>query len=192
MMKRSCAGLLLFALVGFVGCESKSTPGGPGVNKTTGNTSTSRTPGTTTTPGTTHTTPGTTNTTPGSTTNHGPATTDSTNSNRPLVGQGEETFTLSMPATSTKVAQGESKTVDISIKRGKNLDEDVTLKFSDLPKGVRIEPASPAIRHGDAGAKITVTAAEDAAVGDFTIPVTGHPTKGANAMGTLKITITKR
>jgi len=195
-MKRSCASLLLFALVGFIGCESKNTtPGGPGVNKPSN--TTNRAPGTTgdTThraPGdTTNRAPGTTNA-PGDTTHRAPGTTDTGTTNRPLVGQAEETFTLSVPTLSVKIKQGETKTIDISEKRGKNFDQDVTLKFEGLPKGVTIEPAAPVIKHGDTDAQVKIRAADDAAVGDFTVRVIGHPTKGADATSDLKITVTKR
>ena len=37
-----------------------------------------------------------------------------------------------------------------------------------------------------------VTAADEAALGDFTIKVTGHPTKGADASNEFKITVDKK
>src|SRR4051794_20819143 len=110
-MKKSLATMLVAGLVGFVGCESKSTtPGGPGANRPSG-----------------------------------PNSTD----NKPIVGQANETFSLSMPTLSTKLKQGESKDITIGIKRGKNIDEDVAIKFEDVPKGVTFEPPSPMIKHGD-------------------------------------------
>jgi uncharacterized membrane protein len=111
---------------------------------------------------------------------------------KPVVGQADETFTLSVPTLSTTVKQGETKTIEIGIKRGKNFDEDVTLKFADAPTGLTIEPASPAIKHGDTVAKLTLKAADNAALGDFTIKVTGHPTKGADASNEFKLTVNKK
>jgi uncharacterized membrane protein len=125
-MKTAFAGLLVFGLVAFTGCN-KGTEGGPGA-----------------------------------------------------------------PTFSTKLKQGESKVVDIGIKRGKNFDEDVALKFDNMPQGVTLDPASPVIKHGDKETKITVKAANDAAVGDFTVKVTGHPTKGADATNDLKLTVQKQ
>jgi len=104
----------------------------------------------------------------------------------------KESFTVSVPTFSTTVKQGETKAVSISIKREKNFDEDVTLKFADLPKGVTIEPASPVIKHGETEAKLMVKAEDDAALGDFAIKVTGHPTKGADAAHDFKITVAKK
>lgn len=116
----------------------------------------------------------------------------SAGTNKPLVGQGEETFSLKTPLLSTKIKQGETKTVNIDISRGKNFDQDVTLKLHDLPKGVTIDPASPVIKHGDKEAKLTVKAADDAALGDFTVKVTGHPAKGADAESEFKLTVDKK
>jgi uncharacterized membrane protein len=108
------------------------------------------------------------------------------------VRQSEDTFTLSVPTFSVKMKQGESKAVTIGIKRGKNFDQDVTLKLDGLPKGVSVEPAEPAIKHGDKDAKLTFKAAGDAALGDFTVKVTGHPEKGGDATNELKLTVQEK
>jgi uncharacterized membrane protein len=108
------------------------------------------------------------------------------------VRQPEDTFTLSVPTFSVKIKQGESKAVTVGIKRGKNFDQDVTLKFDGLPKGVSVEPAEPAIKHGDKEAKLTFKAAGDAALGDFTVKVTGHPEKGGDATNELKLTVQEK
>jgi hypothetical protein len=113
-------------------------------------------------------------------------------SHKGAINQAEDTFTLSVPTLSTTLKQGESKVVSLGVKRGKNFDEDVALKFEDLPKGVTVEPAAPAIKHGDSEAKVTIKAADDAALGDFTVKVVGHPTKGKEATHDLKITVSKK
>lgn len=118
----------------------------------------------------------------------GPGT---TSPKKPVVGQADETFTLGTPTLSTTVKQGETKAVSISIKRGKSFDEDVALKFADVPKGVAID-GNPVIKHGETEAKLTLKAADDAAVGDFTVKVTGRPTKGTDATSDLKITVEKK
>lgn len=113
--------------------------------------------------------------------------------NKPTVGTAENTFTLSVPhLTSTSLKQGESKVVDIGIKRGKNFDQDVALKFEDLPKGVTADPSSPSIKHGQDDVKVTFKAADDAALGDFTVKVVGHPSTGEDASNTIKLTVNKK
>ena len=110
----------------------------------------------------------------------------------PLVGQDNDTFNLGVPLLATVLKQGETKSVTIGIKRGKNFDEDVTLKFSEIPKGLTLEPSEPRIKHSETEAKFTVQASATAALGSFAIKVMGHPTKGMDAMADLKITIDKK
>ena len=85
--------------------------------------------------------------------------------------------------------QGESKVVDIGIKRGKNFDEDVALSFSNVPKDVTTDPTAPIIKKGEENAKVTVKVGENAGLGDHEITVTGKPTKGESASKDFKITV---
>ena len=111
-------------------------------------------------------------------------------SKQPMLGQTEGTFSLVMSAT--KLNQGETKTVSVGINRGKNFSGDVSLKIGDLPAGVTSDSASPVIKHGDTNTEFTLKAAGDAALGDFTVRVTGHPTTGADAVAELKIYVAKQ
>ena len=92
---------------------------------------------------------------------------------------------------STSLKQGEAKTVSVGIKRDKSFDQDVALTFSDMPKGVTLEPDAPVIKHGDTEAQITLTGADDASLGKFAIKVTGHPAKGAEASNEFKLVVAK-
>jgi hypothetical protein len=121
----------------------------------------------------------------------GPGATEVT-AKKPIYGQADDTFNLDVPQTSARLKQGEMKELAISVGRGKNFNEDVTLKFTGVPKGVTLDPASPVILHGDKDAKITLKAADNASIGDFTIKVTGQPTKGATASNELKITVAQK
>jgi len=112
--------------------------------------------------------------------------------NKPVVGNANETFTLSVPTLNTTIKQGDTKTVAVGIKRGTNFGEDVTIKVSQVPKGVTVMPAAPMIKHGDTETNLQIQAAEDAAVGSFTIKLTGHPSKGPDATNELKIAIEKK
>jgi uncharacterized membrane protein len=115
---------------------------------------------------------------------------------QPLYGEADNTFNLGVPSSvpymSTNLKQGGTATVTISVKRGKNFDEDVTLKFDSLPTGVTLDPQSPVIKRSETEAKLTVKAADDAALGDFTIKVKGHPTKGEAASSEFKVTVEKQ
>lgn len=104
----------------------------------------------------------------------------------------KDSFTLSVPSLASSLKQGETQTISIGIKRDKSFDQEITLKFGEMPAGVTLEPAAPVIKHGDAESQITITAAEDAALGNFAIKVTGHPLKGADATNELKLTVVKK
>jgi len=113
--------------------------------------------------------------------------------NKPVIGESKETFSLRTPIISTSVKQGETKSASIAIQRGTNFDDDVELKFGSLPTGVTLDPANPTLKHDDKEVKINVTAAPDAAVGDFTVSVTGHPSKGGpDATNDFKLTVSAK
>jgi hypothetical protein len=104
----------------------------------------------------------------------------------------KDTFTLSAPFWTTSLKQGETKAVSIVINRDKRFDQDVTLRFDGMPKGVTIEPSGAVIKNGEADAKFVLKAADDASLGDFVVKVTGHPTKGADAAHDFKFTVAKK
>jgi len=111
---------------------------------------------------------------------------------QPVYGETENTFNLSVPRMSTTLHQGETKEASIGIARGKNFDGDVELSFADGPEGVTLSSTTPIIKHGDTEAKVTLKAAADASLGDFTIKVKGHPTTGADATSEFKVTVAKK
>lgn len=121
----------------------------------------------------------------------GPGTTNQS-SKKPPFGEAVNTFDLSVPMLPTTIKQGERIDTSISIKRGKNFNEDVTLKFTGLPKGLKLDPSPAVIKHGDEEVKLQLMASNDASLGNFTLLVTGHPVKGADALINFKITVDKK
>ena len=118
----------------------------------------------------------------------GPGT-SKTDEKKPLFGQKEDTFNLSVPMTASSLQQGEETTATVGIKRAKNFDEDVSLKFANVPKGVTVEPGSPVIKSSDTEARVTFKAEDEAPIGDFKVQVIGHPAKGGDAKVEFKLTI---
>ena len=118
----------------------------------------------------------------------GPGVTD-TMVKKPVYGQKEDTFNLSVPLMATSLQQGATLETQVGIERAKNFGEDVSLKFSDLPKGVTVTPSSPIIKHGDENVKITFTADATAAKGEYKVKVFGHPQKGPDAEIEFKLNI---
>ena len=118
----------------------------------------------------------------------GPGTTDA-NVEQATIGQTDNTFNLSVPMMSSTLQQGGELPVTLGIKRAKNFDQDVTLKFADLPTGISLEPAAPVIKHGDADAKFTMKATDLTKVGEYKVKVTGHPSQGGDAAVEFKLSV---
>lgn len=104
----------------------------------------------------------------------------------------KDTFTLSVPILSTSLKQGSTQTVSIGISRQKSFNEDVALTFGELPTGVTLVLDDEVMKPGDSEANATLTATEDASLGDFAIKVTGHPVQGADATNELNITVVQK
>lgn len=112
-------------------------------------------------------------------------------SEKPMLGKTDNTFTLDIPMMDLNVVQGASESFAIGIKRGENFAQDVSLKFTDVPPGIHIQPDAPLISRTENEVKLTVHAAEDAALGDFTFKIAGHPGSGADANTQMSITVKK-
>ena len=94
----------------------------------------------------------------------------------PLYGQKDDTFNLTLASQSVK--QGDAKELTVGIKRGTNFDQDVGISFVDLPAGVTATPAASALKHGDADAKIILTAAVEARARRLQNQAHGPPDQG--------------
>lgn len=121
----------------------------------------------------------------------GPGTA-SPDSTKPMMGEADNTFALDLPMLSTKLDQGDTTTISVGIKRGTNFDQDVSLRFDDVPTGVSIMPDAPTIRRMDEKADITIVASDNASVGDFAVRIVGHPDSGSDATAELALSIGER
>jgi len=163
IMQKARFGIAVSLLVVLAGC-TQGTPGGPGVQSTPA-----------------------------------PSTGQSTNqsatqtTNKPVISNSKETFSLKTPALSTSLKQGETKSADISIARGTDFKDDVSLRFSGVPEGITLDPMSPMLKASEKDVKINVTAADSAALGDFRIKVIGHPSgSGPDAESDFKLTVSAK
>lgn len=107
----------------------------------------------------------------------------------PAMGQAADTFNLSVPMMAASLQQGGTSEVVVGIVRGMNFDEDVALKFADLPAGVTVEPSSPGIKRGETNTSIAFRAGKETPIGAFKVNVTGRPTKGGDAQADFKLDI---
>ena len=110
----------------------------------------------------------------------------------PADSPGGGTFTLSGIPGAVTLKQGEAKAFTVTIARKDNFREAVKLEFTGLPKGASIDPAHPAIAAGDADAKFTLKADDEAALGEFAVKMVGHPGRGLDSTSDLKVTIEKK
>ena len=111
----------------------------------------------------------------------------------PIPGEAEQTFSLSVPFETVTIVQGKQAPVKIGINRGANFGEDVTIKVSDLPAGITLEKEDQMIAKGDTDVTLTLKAASDAALGNFTFKVTGHTTSsGADFAREIKINVSQK
>jgi hypothetical protein len=173
-------GIMTVLFVSF-GCGNKSDLGGPGASNTATSRMSSYPPADTSS--TTHTT--------------GTAQTAHREGmgahNRDILGKPKnDTFDLKAPSLATKIKQGESKQVTISVERSNDFKEDVTLKAMTSDKGLTISPSTATVKASDANTdvKFTVTVTKEAAVGEHAITVTASPSKGAPTSVSFKVDVT--
>lgn len=102
----------------------------------------------------------------------------------------KDSFQLSVPRQVT-LKQGESQTLAIDITRDKSFDQEIALTFGHLPKGVTLDADPAVIKRGEGKVQFTLAAANDAALGNFDVKVTGHPANGADALVELQLTVVK-
>ncbi len=112
---------------------------------------------------------------------------------KPIAGEADKTFSLSVPFESVALTQGAEKTVLIGINRGEDFREEVAIDVSSLPAGVTLAAAIPSIKHGSMDATLKFKAASDAALGDFTVMVIGHTvSSSADFSKELKMTVAEK
>ena len=98
------------------------------------------------------------------------------------VGKGEG-FKIDVPTFDTKVRQGETETVTISLKRGDYFKQDVTLEIKLVNgEGITFDPAKVLVKASDKpDVQLRVSAAKDAAISEYRVSVIGTPKIGEPA-----------
>ncbi len=91
---------------------------------------------------------------------------------------GGEGFKISTPTFDTKIKQGETESVTLSLNRGEYFKRDVTLEIK-ASKGISVEPTQALVRASEKpDVHLRITAAKDAALGEYKIFVKGTPETG--------------
>jgi uncharacterized membrane protein len=91
---------------------------------------------------------------------------------------GGEGFKIGTPTFTTKIKQGETESVTISLHRGEYFKRDVTLAIK-ASKGISVEPTQALVRGNEkSDVHLRITAAKDANLGEYKIFVKGTPETG--------------
>lgn len=110
---------------------------------------------------------------------------------KPAGAEAEDIFRIVAPTLPVKIRQGRDTDINIGIQRGRTFDQDVLLKFGDLPKGVAAAPAEPVIRRGQAMTNVRISTSKDTPPGTVTVKIFGNPYKGPEARSEFKLSIEK-
>ena len=91
---------------------------------------------------------------------------------------GGEGFNIVPPALGVRIKQGETESVTVSLRRGEYFKRDVALDIR-ASKGISVDPAQAMVRASEkADVALRITAAKDAALGEYKIFVKATPTTG--------------
>ena len=89
-----------------------------------------------------------------------------------------EGFKIAVPTFSTEIKQGETKNVTVSLERGEYFKMDVKLQI-EASKGISVDPTSVIIKASDTpDVQLQISAAKDAAIGKYSVSITGIPKIG--------------
>ena len=85
--------------------------------------------------------------------------------------------------------QGAVQTVNIGIDRGELFKKDVKLTMKASP-GITVDPGTATVKASSAAdALIKISAAKDAALGEYRVTITGTPTTGEQAMTEFRVRV---
>ena len=90
----------------------------------------------------------------------------------------DEGFKIVVPSSAPEVKQGEVQTVAVSLQRGEFFKRDVTLEIKPS-KGISVDPTNALIKaSAKPDAQLRITAAKNAALGEYRVYVKGTPETG--------------
>lgn len=115
-----------------------------------------------------------------------------TNDRSPTVNDNPAHMSLAGPLLATNIKQGETQTIDLSLRNVDRVKHDVMLKVENPPKGITTEFTVPSVKVGDTGKfGLKVTADKTAALGSHVLHVTGKTEGGTVDAADVKINVTE-
>ena len=101
----------------------------------------------------------------------------------------DDGFKIAVPVFDTSVKQGEVQTVAVSLQRGKNFKQDVTLQVN-ATKGISVAPTDVSVKASDKPElQLRIEAAKDAAIGEYRVQVKGTPKTGGATSVEFKVKV---
>jgi uncharacterized membrane protein len=105
---------------------------------------------------------------------------------------GSSTFRVNAPVTATTIKQGDKHTVKLTVDRGKDFKEAVTLK-ADPSTGLSVDLDPKKVKPGDPETvTATVSVGKEAALGDHKVKVTATPETGNATEVEFKVKVEKK
>jgi uncharacterized membrane protein len=100
-----------------------------------------------------------------------------------------EGFKIAVPTLDTKLKQGETQSVTVSLERGDYFKQDVKLQI-EASKGISVEPTSIVIKASDTpDVQLRIAAAQNAAFGEYSVSVKGIPKTGESTSTTFTVKV---
>ncbi|HCE44921.1 MAG TPA: hypothetical protein DET40_15380 [Lentisphaeria bacterium] len=113
----------------------------------------------------------------------------SSTSNQGGIAPTDETFSISVPSSST-IKQGEDAAVVVTLNRGSAFKQDVQVEFK--ADGISVTPKDVLVKASDKPeAKVKIAVAKNAALGDYIVNVKATPATGkpASTAFTVKVVV---
>lgn len=104
------------------------------------------------------------------------------------VSEGEQ-FTIGTPTFDTKIKQGETDSVTVTLHRGEYFKRDVTLEIK-ASQGLIVEPTQAVVKANEApDVHLRITVAKDAAIGAYHVYLKGTPESGESTSTDFKVKV---
>jgi uncharacterized membrane protein len=98
-------------------------------------------------------------------------------------------FKISVPAMDTEIKQGNTQTITVSLQRGDYFKQNVAVLIKSTA-GITVTPDSLMVKASDGpDIQVQVTAAKDAALGEYGVFVTGTPPMGEPTSADFKLKV---
>ena len=103
----------------------------------------------------------------------------------------DDGFRILLPQSQLTLKQGAIQSVDVTVVRGDQFKQDIKLDLKSGPQGITVDPKNYVIKASDRPeSQVRVSAAKDAALGEYRVTITGTPaSNGQPTMTHLRVDV---